>query len=197
MWEAIATIWGVTVTIWAQIATGIVANLITGVLFKLRVIKVNRTRRGYQEIRIRGANQLKINQYLKDLFSRASSIDVVSNRLSWIQSDPTMADFILELAQEGKQFRFHLPADNDVARKIRAERQNVRVFISPIPDFLGEHPRFTLTDKNMPGSGYLAVGYSDNKDWLITEFNARDHTQTLAIARGYVESLELTGEEAI
>lgn len=192
----VADEWSNLNQMWEAITTSIIANLITTVLFNLRLINVHRIKRGYREIRIRGNNQSHINRYLKELFSRASSIDIVSSRLSWIESDSSMEAHITNLSQQGKQFRFHLPDDNIIAKRIRLKRQNIRVFVSKLPILLGEHPRFTLTDRNTPGSGILAVGYSDGReDWLINEFTFRDHPQILAIARGYVESLERTGEE--
>ena len=106
-----------------------------------------------------------------------------------------MEGHILALAQQGREFRFHLPADNEVARRLRAGRPNIRMFVSPLPSVIGEHPRFTLTNRATPGSGVLAVGFQDGQDWLITEFTAVGHPQLIAIARGYVESLERTGEE--
>lgn len=188
--------WSKPKLMWEALATSIAANLITAVLFNLRLINVRHTKRGYREIRIRDGNQSRINQYLKELFSRGSSIDIVSSRLSWIESDPSMEGYIQAVARQGKQFRFHLPDDNVVARRTRLEQPNIKVFVSTFPIQLGEHPRFTLTDRYAPGSGILAVGYSDGRrDWMINEFTTRDHPQILAIAKGYVASLELSGEE--
>ena len=177
-------------------ATSVLAGLVTSALFNLRLINVRQTKRGYQEIRIRDAKPAHINQYMKTLFSRASSIDVVSGRLSWVESDFSMEAHIVDLAKNGKQFRFHLNEDNSLAKRIRLERENIKVFVSNLPISVGENPRFTLIDKNRPGSGVLAVGYSNGRgDWLINEFTDRDHPQILAIARSYVESLERNGEE--
>jgi hypothetical protein len=178
-----------------SIITSVIGNIISSTLFRLGLIQVRWTKRGFREVRIRRANQVRINRYLKDLFSSASTIDVVSNRLSWIEGDSTMEGHILTLAQQGKQFRFHLPNDNEVARRIRSGRPNITVFVSSLPVLSGEHPRFTLTNRNRPGSGILAVGFQDGPDWRITEFTARGHPQIVAIARGYVESLERTGNE--
>ena len=173
----------------------VLANFVTWILFNLRLISVRRSSRGLKEWRIRNADRSRINVYMRGLFSRATSFDVVSGRLSWIDTDPEMETYIRTLASQGIQFRFYLPQDNPVARRLRDGSDNVQVFVSALPAFLGEFPRFTLTNRSSPGSGVLAVGFQEDNDWRSNEFTFSGHPQMKAMARGYVECLERSGKE--
>ena len=180
---------------WEAILFSFIGSFAQAVLFRIGLIKVRRSRGQGRTIRIRRARKQSINRYMKELFARASTIDVVSSRLGWVEGDPLMATHIRSLAEQSTLFRFHLPRDNKTAQHLRSGQTNIQVFVSEEPTSQGEWPRFTLSDRAAPGSTGLAVGFQDGEDWCITEFRSTDSAQIIAIARKYVELFEQTSVE--
>lgn len=178
------------------ISANLIANIAQAVLFRVGMSIVRRTRTGFRGILIRDRNQAAINRYMKELFARGSTIDVVSSRLGWIEGDPTMQGHVVSLARQGKKFRFHLSEDNTTATQLRSGQPNIQVYIPQSNSQVGEQPRFTLINRQAPGSTTLAVGFADGDHWRIDEFTSKKHPQIIAIARGYVEHLERIGHLA-
>ena len=122
-------------------------------------------------------------------------MDVVSDRLRWVQTDPSMATHIRSLAEQGVQFGFHLLADNDTAQTLRLGQPNIHVIASAPDTQTEEWPSFTLIDRTIPGSAILAVGARVGKDWHISEYDTRHNAQIIALARRYLQLFGRTGQE--
>jgi hypothetical protein len=126
-----------------------------------------------------------INKYMKRIISSGSTLDIVSGKLSWVSGDETVKRTILGRAKD-YEINIYLPSMNDTAKELG--KNGVHIFIVPS---LGTKPfaRFTLVDKNQPGSAVLAVGCGKIPDFTISEIDEQSNAQVVTLARNYVERL--------
>jgi len=129
--------------------------------------------------------QAEINTYMKDLLKRGTTVDIVSRNLSWVQGDQSVEDAIVERSKHAT-LRIFVPAENAIVRRLVERGANVRVTPS-LGD--GQRARFTLLNRNTPGSAILAVGSGNTPSFTILEFYEAGHPKIVALARDYVNSL--------
>jgi hypothetical protein len=133
-------------------------------------------------------NEEEINDYMKKLISSGSTLDIVSNRLHWVSEDNTVKQKMIERARNA-EINIYLPEENQIAKELRANGLHIHI----IPSLGGgEHARFTLVDKNRPGSALLAVGSGRIPKFVISEFHENAYPQVVALATEYINRL---GEE--
>jgi hypothetical protein len=130
-------------------------------------------------------NDEDINEYMKKLISSGSTLDIVSNRLHWVSEDESIKQKLIERVRSA-DINIYLPVENQIARELRENGLRIHIVQS-----LGTapHARFTLVDKNRPGSAMLAVGAGRIPKFTISEFYEDTHPQVVAIARDYIKSL--------
>jgi len=127
----------------------------------------------------------EINNYMKNLISSGSTLDIVSNRLHWVSEDESVKERLIERARSS-DINIYLPTENQIARELRENGLHIHI----IPSFgKTPHARFTLVDKNHPGSAMLAVGSGRIPNFNISEFYENSHPQVVALARDYINNL--------
>jgi hypothetical protein len=126
-----------------------------------------------------------VNKHMKEIISSGSTLDIVSGKLSWVSGDETVKKTILDRAKTF-EINIYLPETNDVAQELG--RNGVNICIVPS---LGNkrYARFTLVDKNQPGSAMLAVGCGIIPDFTISEINEQSNAQVVTLAKDYVDRL--------
>jgi hypothetical protein len=122
----------------------------------------------------------QINQFLKDFIIKGSTVDIFSNKLSWVSGDKRVKDFLIEHASKGKEICVYLPKLNTAARSLQQAGVKVITYGS-----LNVEPtcRFTLINRNIAGSRVLAVGSGVKPQFRIREFTDREHPKVVAMAR--------------
>jgi hypothetical protein len=127
----------------------------------------------------------QINEYMKRLISSGSTLDIVSGRLHWVSEDKSVKHRIIERAGKA-EINIYLPEENEIARELRANGLSIHIIPS-----LGksQHARFTLVDKNRPGSALLAVGSGRIPNFTISEFHEASYPQVIELARDYLSRL--------
>jgi len=130
-------------------------------------------------------NDQDINNYMKNLISSGSTLDIVSGRLHWVSEDESVKQRIIERAKTA-EINVYMPEKNPIAREL--ERNGIHVHIAQ--SLKGApHARFTLVDKGRPGATMLAVGSGRIPSFSISEFHEERHPQVVALARDYIERL--------
>jgi hypothetical protein len=139
--------------------------------------------------KMRFDTQAKINSYMKNLVKTGTSVDIVSGRLSWVSSDDSVRNTIIEHSRRAAVNIF-LPSENQIAKELRENGVNVNIvtMLSTPPK-----ARFTLLNKDRPGSGLLAVGYGIIPRFEIVEFSESHYPQIIALARDYIQVLIALG----
>jgi hypothetical protein len=124
----------------------------------------------------------QINNYMKKLISSGSTLDILSGRLHWVSEDRTVKQRIIERARSA-EINIYLPEENQISQELRTNGLHIHIVPS-----LGksQHARFTLVDKNRPGSALLAVGCGRIPDFTISEFHEAKYPQVVALARDYL-----------
>jgi hypothetical protein len=127
----------------------------------------------------------EINNYMKKLISSGSTLDIVSGRLHWVSEDKTVKKKMIERAKNA-EINIYLPGENQIARELGMNGLHIHIIPS-----LGryQHARFTLVDKNRPGSAILAVGCGRIPKFIISEFYEDSYPQVVALARDYINRL--------
>jgi len=128
----------------------------------------------------------KINDYMLNLVSSGSSLDIVSGTLSWAREDDRIKQKMIERSKNA-DINIYLPKKNAIATEL--ETQGVTLHISPtLENKL--FARFTLVDRTNPGSSMLAVGCGTLPAFTISEFTAKSNSQVVALAQNYLEILQ-------
>jgi hypothetical protein len=131
------------------------------------------------------ADDKEINNHMKKLIASGSTLDIVSGRLHWVSEDETVKQQMIERAKEA-EINIYLPAENQTARELRTNGLHIHIIPSLGRD---QHARFTLVDKNRPGSAMLAVGCGRAPKFTISEFHENSYPQVIALARDYLNRL--------
>jgi hypothetical protein len=130
-------------------------------------------------------NDEEINNYMKKLISSGSTLDIVSGRLHWVSEDETVKQKMIERARS-TEINIYLPEENQISRELRINGLHIHI----IPSLArNQHARFTLVDKNRPGSAMLAVSCGRIPKFTISEFHEDSYPQVVALARDYVNRL--------
>lgn len=130
-------------------------------------------------------NDKEINEYMKKLISSGSTLDIVSNRLHWVSEDKSTRQKLIERVRSA-DINIYLPMENQIARELRENGLHIHI----VPSLrAAPHARFTLVDKDRPGSAMLAVGAGRIPKFTISEFYEDTHPQVVAMARDYIKSL--------
>jgi len=130
-------------------------------------------------------SQGDINDYMKRLIESGSAVDIVSGRLSWVRGDQEVENAIVTHSSNAAVTIF-LPANNDISKRLTD--RGVRITITPLLTG-GPKARFTLVNKDRPGSGLLAVGFGNLPSFEISEFPEPQYPQIVALARDYIAAL--------
>lgn len=131
------------------------------------------------------ATDEEINNYMKNLISSGSTLDLVSGRLHWVSEDESVKERMIERAKTA-DINIYMPRENQIARELRRNG----LYIHIIPSLRGDpHARFTLVDKARPGSAILAVGSGRIPTFTISEFYEDSYPQVVALARDYINRL--------
>lgn len=141
-------------------------------------------REGIKKVMVFDTNK-KINDYMLNLISSGSSLDIVSGTLSWISEDDRIRQKMIERAKNA-EINIYLPKKNAIATLL--ENNGVTLHISPSLANK-QFARFTLVDKNNPGSSMLAVGCGILPDFTISEFDPKSNPQVVTLAQNYLEIL--------
>ncbi len=129
----------------------------------------------------------EINNYMKQLIRKGSAVDIVSRNLSWVQGDQSVEDVIVEHSKISTLSIF-VPGENAIVKKLRERGVPLHV-VQALAG--GPRARFTLLNKDRPGSGILAVGWGDPPSFTVLEFHESGYPQIIALARDYVNSLSV------
>ena len=154
-----------------------------GLLF-LYIRNVAGLREGVKKVMIFDTNK-KINDYMLNLISSGSSLDIVSGTLSWVSEDDRIRQKMIERAKNA-EINIYLPKKNAIATLL--ENNGVTLHISPSLA-KKQFARFTLVDRNNPGSSMLAVGCGILPDFTISEFDSKSNSQVVTLAQNYLEIL--------
>jgi len=131
------------------------------------------------------ANDQEINNYMKNLISSGSTLDIVSGRLHWVSEDESVKQRIIERARTA-EINVYIAEGNPIASELGQSGIHVHI----VHSLRGApHARFTLVDKGRPGAAMLAVGTGRIPSFSISEFHEKSHPQVVALARDYIERL--------
>lgn len=128
----------------------------------------------------------EINKYMLSLVSSGSTLDIVSNQLHWINEDGKIKSKIISRAKSGR-INIYIPKPNDISKELK--KRKVRIHICPELG-MSPHPRFTLVNKDRPGTAMLAIASGRIPKFLISEFDESIFSQVVSLAREYVNSLK-------
>lgn len=153
-------------------------------LLFLYIRNVAGLREGVKKVMVFDTNK-KINDYMLNLISSGSSLDIVSGTLSWVSEDDRIRQKMIERAKNA-EINIYLPKKNKIATLL--ENNGVSLHISPSLA-IKQFARFTLVDRNNPGSSMLAVGCGILPHFTISEFDPKSNAQVVTLAQNYLEIL--------
>lgn len=130
--------------------------------------------------------QAKINQFLYEFISRGSSVDIFTERLSWVASDQGMRKLLLDKARTERVTIF-MHSRNPIAHDL--EENGVRIIY--YSKLIGEVPtRFTLLNRGEPGSQALAIGTGVLPDFRISVYKDAEHPMVIGAFNILIAILE-------
>lgn len=155
------------------------------IMFFLYIKNVAGLRDGVKKVHKCDTNE-KINEYMLDLVSKGTSLDIVSGKLSWVVSTPKIKQKLIERSKKG-QVTIYLPKKNSVAKEL--ENYGANIVEAPNMNVKKPFARFTLVNKAHPGSTLLAVGSGVLPNFVISEFDTTSNSQVVTLAQNYLEIL--------
>jgi hypothetical protein len=131
----------------------------------------------------------QINSFLKAFIKKGTTVDIFSNKLSWVAGDTTVQKCLTKHQSRGNAIWIYLPKANKISRQLESGGINVVEYGAS-----GFEPscRFTLLNRGSAGSRALAVGSGVKPNFIIKEFKEAEDPKIVALAEDLTTILRKT-----
>lgn len=133
-------------------------------------------------------NSEEVNKFLKEFALRGSSVEFVSNRATWLTSDRSLQEALVQKAEAGYSVSVLTAKEPGCISTIGNSKIN---FINGIPEEYIPNARFTLINSSRQGAEELAIAVGSFPGHEVYIFNNRTSPHIIGLAKDIVKLMHL------
>lgn len=162
-------------------------GLITALIFEVIAVVIAFVRKGFKYIPHVESHkdEAKTMQFMEEFIAKASTIQIVSNRVSWLKRSPAILKKVEEKANEGNLVELFLSFEPDDDIRVQLEQAGVHFHYCPT---LSPEARFTLINGGRSGAERLAIARGSHPDHEVTVFDNDSGPQIIGMAKDIIKA---------